>query len=60
MKVAERFLRTPASWARIESDIVGGIIIEGRGERYDASVRAQLAGVRKNLSATFMGGGNDE
>lgn len=45
---------------RIEPNIVGGIIIEGRGERYDASVRAQLAGVRKNLSATFMGGGNDE
>lgn len=45
---------------RIEPQIIGGIIIEGRGERYDASVRAQLASVRKTLSATFMRGGSDE
>lgn len=45
---------------RIEPEIIGGIIIEARGERYDASVRAQLATVRKTLSATFMGGGYDE
>lgn len=45
---------------RVDPKIVGGILIEGRGKRFDASVRAQLANVRKNLSGTFMGGGNDE
>lgn len=41
---------------RIDPQILGGIILEGRGERFDASVRTQLAAVRRSLSSTFMGG----
>lgn len=41
---------------RIEPSILGGIILEGRGERYDASIQTQLTSVRRTLSATFMGG----
>ena len=40
----------------VEPKILGGIIIEARGNRRDASVRAQLANIRKTLSASFMGG----
>jgi F-type H+-transporting ATPase subunit delta len=41
---------------RVEPSIIGGIILEARGRRYDASVRAQLANIRKTLSTTFIGG----
>ena len=41
---------------RIDPNILGGIIIEGKGRRYDASVRAQLATVRTALDSTFLGG----
>jgi F-type H+-transporting ATPase subunit delta len=41
---------------RIDPKIIGGIVIEARGRRYDASVRAQLANIRKTLSASFIGG----
>ena len=32
------------------------IMLEVRGKRYDASVRAQLANIRKTLSSTFIEG----
>lgn len=41
---------------RVDPDILGGIVLEARGKRYDASVRTQLSTVRKSLSATFYGG----
>lgn len=41
---------------RVDPAIVGGIILEVRGQRYDASVRTQLASIRKTLSASFNGG----
>lgn len=41
---------------RVEPSILGGIIIEARGERYDASVATQLVSIRRNLSQTFVGG----
>ena len=36
----------------VEPKIIGGIIIEARGNRRDASVRAQLMNIRKTLSST--------
>ena len=36
---------------RVEPKIIGGIILEGAGERFDASVRTQLAAVRQSLSS---------
>lgn len=40
---------------RVEPEILGGIIIEQRGKRFDASVRAQLTSIRRQLSTTFIG-----
>jgi F-type H+-transporting ATPase subunit delta len=40
----------------VEPKIIGGIIIEARGHRRDASIRAQLVNVRKTLSSSFRGG----
>ena len=40
----------------VEPKIIGGIIIEANGHRRDASVRAQLANIRRTLSSSFMGG----
>ncbi len=45
---------------RVDPSILGGIILEQRGKRYDASVRAQLSNIRKSLSATFIGVEDDE
>lgn len=41
---------------RVDPAIIGGIMLEVRGKRYDASVRAQLANIRKTLSSSFIGG----
>lgn len=41
---------------RVEPSILGGIILEAHGQRYDASVKTQLATVRRTLSNAFMGG----
>jgi len=41
---------------RVEPSILGGIILEAQGQRYDASVKTQLATVRRTLSNAFMGG----
>ena len=40
----------------VEPKILGGIIIEAKGHRRDASIRAQLVNIRKTLSSSFMGG----
>lgn len=53
---AERDLNAPVYLVeRVDPSIIGGIILEARGNRYDASVRAQLSAIRKTLSSTFMG-----
>ena len=41
---------------RVDPSIIGGIMLEARGKRYDASVRAQLSNIRKTLSSSFIGG----
>ena len=40
----------------VEPKILGGIIIEARGHRRDASVRTHLMNIRKALSSTYVGG----
>ena len=40
----------------VEPKILGGIIIEARGHRRDASVRTHLVNIRKTLSSTYVGG----
>jgi F-type H+-transporting ATPase subunit delta len=53
---AEEHLNAPVYLVeRVDPSIIGGIILEARGNRYDASVRAQLSAIRKTLSSTFMG-----
>lgn len=42
----------------VEPSIIGGIILEAKGHRRDASIRAQLVSIRKTLSSSFMGGGD--
>lgn len=40
----------------VDPKIVGGIILEGQGHRRDASVRTQLATIRRTLSSSYRGG----
>ena len=54
---AEKDLNAPVYLVeRVDPAIIGGIMLEVRGKRYDASVRAQLANIRKTLSSTFIEG----
>lgn len=54
---AERDLDAPVYLVeRVDPSIIGGIMLEVRGKRYDASVRAQLANIRKTLGSSFIGG----
>ena len=54
---AEADLKAPVYLVeRVDPSIIGGIMLEGRGKRHDASVRAQLANIRKALSSSFIGG----
>ena len=54
---AEKDLNAPVYLVeRVDPAIIGGIMLEVRGKRYDASVRAQLANIRKTLSSSFIGG----
>lgn len=54
---AEADLKAPVYLVeRVDHSIIGGIMLEARGKRYDASVRAQLANIRKTLSSSFIGG----
>lgn len=39
----------------VDPSILGGIILEVLGKRFDASVRAQLADIRKTLVSTYAG-----
>lgn len=40
---------------RVDPSIIGGIVLEARGNRLDASVRAQLINIRKRLASTYIG-----
>lgn len=54
---AEADLKAPVYLVeRVDPSIIGGIMLEARSKRYDASVRAQLANIRKTLSSSFIGG----
>ncbi len=54
---AEKDLDAPVYLVeRVDPSIIGGIMLEQRGKRYDASVRAQLSNIRKKLSSSFNGG----
>lgn len=54
---AEADLKAPVYLVeRVDPSIIGGVMLEARGKRYDASVRAQLANIRKTLSSSFIGG----
>lgn len=55
-KAEEMFKASIYLVERVDPKILGGIILEARGQRYDASVRTQLATVRRTLSNAFMGG----
>lgn len=39
---------------RVDPNIIGGIMLEVRGRRYDASVRAQLSNIRKSLKDALV------
>ena len=39
---------------RVDPQIIGGVVLEARGNRYDASVRAQLSNIRKQLSSVYI------
>lgn len=53
----EQLLNAPVYLVeRVDPSILGGILLEARGKRMDASVRAQLAHIRKTLSSAFIGG----
>ena len=54
---AEADLKAPVYLVeRVDPSLIGGIMLEARGKRHDASVRAQLANIRKTLSSSFIGG----
>jgi len=51
----ERELRAPVYLVeRVDPQIIGGVMIEVRGYRYDVSVRAQLSNIRKQLSSVYI------
>ena len=53
---AEKELNAPIYLVeRVEPSIIGGIILEAYGKRFDASVKAQLANIRKTLTSTSIG-----
>ena len=57
MAKAEELYQAPISLVeRVDPEILGGIIIDSPSHRYDMSVRAQLASVRRSLIASSEGG----
>lgn len=55
-KKCERELDCPVYLVEVvDPAILGGVVLEARGRRHDASVRAQLATIRSTLSSTFIG-----
>ncbi len=54
---AKRELNAPVFLVeRVDPSVIGGVMLEARGKRYDATVRAQLSNIRNTLSSTFIGG----
>ena len=54
---AEKLLNAPVYLVeRVDPSILGGVLLEARGKRMDASVRAQRSHIRKALSSAFIGG----
>lgn len=51
-KVREHFNREVFLIEQVEPSIIGGLIIEARGERRDVSVRTQLRAAREALDST--------
>lgn len=52
---AEHLLDAPVYLVeRVDPSIIGGVMLEVRGNRYDASVRAQLASIRKSLTSVYI------
>ena len=55
-KKAEELLKSPVYLSEdVDPSILGGIIIEAPTRRYDASVRSQLANVRRSLGTVRLG-----
>ena len=44
---------------RVDPSIIGGVVVEARGKRYDASIRAQLTNIRQSLSTGNIMGGEE-
>lgn len=44
---------------RVDPSIIGGVVVEARGKRYDASIRAQLTNIRQSLSTGNTMGGEE-
>lgn len=54
---AEEQLKVPVYLIeRVDPSIIGGVVLEARDKRFDASVRAQLSNIRKTLTTSFNGG----
>ena len=54
---AEEQLKVPVYLIeRVDPSIIGGVVLETRDKRFDASVRAQLSNIRKTLTTSFNGG----
>ena len=51
-KVREHFNREVFLIEQVDPSIIGGLIIEARGERRDVSVRTQLRAAREALDST--------
>ena len=55
-KKAEELLKSPVYISEyVDPSILGGIIIEAPTRRFDASVRSQLANVRRSLGTVRLG-----
>lgn len=56
LKCEHDFKRPVYLVEHVEPKIIGGIIIEARGCRRDASIRTHLVNIRKTLSSSYVGG----
>ncbi|HQE70271.1 MAG TPA: F0F1 ATP synthase subunit delta [Atopobiaceae bacterium] len=54
MKARELFDAAIYLVERVDPGILGGIILEARGQRYDASVHAHLANIHKSLASASI------
>ncbi len=53
--IEKKFAKRAYLVERVDPAIVGGIIIETQGERYDASVATQLVHMHKQLASVYLG-----